>query len=298
MKNAPLFFCAIFFLLRLPAAAGAVSPAAVIVGDSEQAIQRGDLEVRTRVTGRTIAQDTYDIYAPFDGRVEDIMVELFNLANTDTVMARMVSTEMAALLDSSGEESKAQTAKRWQGIYQYYPIQPAFRGIVTNIYVEPKARVYKGDRLFTVAKKVVIAGRNTEKLYSDLAAGMTADLVYGKDRDIRLKAALIKFMPLKDSPRFNRLWLEVTGLRSGIKIGDQFEGDLFVARSANALLVPRTALFERSGRKYIIMEVETGLSTEDQVEILKPGMHFISPRYSGTAKPDKERTDGTDQKTR
>ena len=186
------------------------------MGDAEQLVKKGDLAVYTKVTGRSTVQDTYDIYAPFDGRVDDIRVELFNLVNTNTVMARMASTEMAALLDSSSDESKAQTEKRWEGIYKYYPIRPEFQGIVTNIYVEPKARVYKGDKLFTVAKKVVIAGKNTEKLYSSLAPGMTADLVCGKDRDIRFKAALVNFMPLKNSPYFNRLWLEVTGLRSGI----------------------------------------------------------------------------------
>jgi len=287
---------ALFIAVPLSRAAEPAAP--VMVGQTEQVIEKDDLEVYTKVTGLSTAQDTYDIYAPFDGRVEDIMVELLSLVSVDTVLARVVSTEMAALLDSSGEDSKEQTKKRWQGIYDYHPIKPEFQGIVTNIYVEPKTKINRGDRLFTVAKKVAIVGKNTEKLYSKLAPGMTAELVYGKDSDIKLKATLVNFMRLKESPYFNRLWLEVTALRSGIRIGEQFDGYLLVGKSENTLLVPRTALMEKSGRKYLIMEVETGLSTESQIEVLKPGMRFISFQHPKAEKAAEKKTDGTIKKSK
>ena len=242
-------------------------------------ILKGDIEVYTKVTGISTAQDTYEVYAPFDGRVESVMVDLFDLVGEKDVIARVVSTEMAALLDSSSEENKKQTEKRWKSVYDYFEVKPEFQGIVTNIYVDPRSRVYKGDRLFTVAKKVVVIGKNTEPLYSTLAPDMTAELVYGKDDSVKLKATLANFMRLKNSPRFNRLWLEVDTLRSGIRIGEQFDGYLFIGRSEATLLVPRPALFERSGRTYLIMEVVTGLATETQTEVLKPGLHFINPVY-------------------
>ena len=283
-------------ILAVPLARAAEIPAQAMVGDIEQNIKKDDIEVFTKMTGLITAQDTYDIYAPFDGRVEDVMVELSDMVNPEGIMARMVSTEMAALLDSSTGDSKRQTEKRWEGVYQYYPIKPEFLGIVSNIYIEPKAKVFKGDRLFTVAKKVSIVGKNTEKLYSRLAPGMTAELVYGKNNDIKLKATLVNSIPLKDSPYFNRLWLEVAALRSDLRIGEQFDGYLFVGKSESTLLVPRTALLEKFGRKYLIMEVETGLSTEAQTEILKPGTHFINPQYPDAGKTVKEKADGQNKK--
>ena len=292
----PLTLTAALFLTAQFSRA-AENPAPIIVGETEQPIIKDDIEVFTRVTGLTTAQDTYEVYAPFDGRVEDIMVELLELVNIETIMARMVSTEMAALLDSSGEDSKKETEKRWQGVYDYFPIKPESQGIVTNIYVEPKGRVHRGDRLFTIAKKVGIVGKNTEKLYSSLATGMAADLAYVKDSEVKLQATLTNFMRLKGSPYFNRLWLEVTALRSGIRIGEQFDGYLFVGRSEGAMLVPRTALFEKSGRKYLIMEVTTGLATEAQIEILRPGLHFISPQVPKANNTVKEKADGKSKKT-
>lgn len=295
--NKALTFIAALFLAAPQLSRADGISAQITVGDVERTIKKGDIEVLTKVTGLATARDAYDVYAPFDGRIEDVMVELLDLVDADAVLARMVSTEMAALLDSSGEGSRKQTAKRWEGVYEYYSIKPESQGIVTNIYAKPKASVYKGDRLFTVAKKVVIIGKNTEKLYSNLAPGMTAELACGKNSDIKIKATLTNFIPLKDSPHFNRLWLEASALRGGIRIGEQFDGYLFVGRSEGAQLVPRTALFEKFGRKYLIMEMETGLSTADRTEILKPGLHFITPQYPETGKTFKEKADGKNKKT-
>ena len=273
----------------------------VTVDAAEQEIQKGNIEVSVKVTGISTAQDAYDIFAPFDGRVEEVIAELFDMVEPKEAMARMVSTEMAALLDSSSAENKKQTAARWKSVYDYYDVKPEFKGIVTNIYVTPKTKVYKGDRLFTVAKKVVIVGKNTEQLYSPLAPGLTAELFYVKDNSLSLDAKLTNFMRLKDSQRFNRLWLEVAELKDGIKIGEQFDGTLLVGRSENTLLVPKKTLFElpgeTSGRQYLIMEVETGLVSENQVEILKPGMHFINPAYFEIKKVEKEKPDGKAKKT-
>ncbi|OGS63741.1 MAG: hypothetical protein A3J79_03085 [Elusimicrobia bacterium RIFOXYB2_FULL_62_6] len=291
-------------LLCLPAAAAPGAP--IVVGDQENEIKRGDLDVFVKVTGLSTVQDTYDIYAPFDGRIEDVLTELFSLVSPDTILSHMVSTEMAALLDASTEESKKQTEKRWQDVYDYYTIKPEFEGILTNIYVKPKDRVYKGSRLFTVARKVVIIGKNLDPLYAKLAGGMTAELVYTKDPDVKLKGLLTNFIRIKDSPFYNRLWLEVTDLRSGLRIGEQFNGFLSIGRSEDTLIVPRSALFEKFGRKYLIMEVETGLSTDDEIEVLKPGLHYIKPAppkaqpatpKAQPAAPKTEKPDGKAKKT-
>jgi hypothetical protein len=297
-RSARLFGHALLLLCALaPCAfsAPAGPDLTVTVDDVEQMIERGSIEVAVKVTGISTAQDSYDVLSPFDGRIEDVQAELFRLVEPNVTMARLISTEMAALLDSASATNKSQTEKRWKNIYDYYPIKPEFPGIVTNIYAPAGTRVYKGDRLFTVAKKVVVVGKNLERIYSPIAHGITADLVYGKDDSLKLEATLVNFLPLKDNPNFSRLWLEVDGLKHGIRIGEQFNGTLLVGRSDNTLIVPKKTLFRRSGRQYLIMEVETGLISEDKIEILKPGMHFIDSNYFVIKK--KDQTDGKNKKT-
>jgi biotin carboxyl carrier protein len=272
-----------------PAQAPAAAAAPVITHTLRD-IKTGAIEVVTPVTGVTTAQETYDIYAPFDGRIEEVQTELFNFITPATTLARIISMEMAALLDSTPDGGRKQTERRWQDVYKFYDIKPETQGIVTNIYTSPKTTVYKGDRLFTVAKKVIMIGKNTAPLYSHLGQGMTAEIKHYRT-DEQYQARLTNFIPLKDSQYFSRLWLEVLDLKNGIRIGEQFDGTLSVGSNPNTRLVPRKNLFLRDGKKYLLMEVETGLITEEEAEIT------VSPdRYLEIRTSDKETEDGNPKK--
>ncbi len=259
----------------------------------QRAIITGEIAVYTPVTGITTAQETYDIFASFDGRVEEVQAEVFTFVTPLTTLARMASTEMAALLDSSSEESRKQTERRWQDVYSYTEIKPELQGIITNIYVGPRTRVAKGDRLFTVAKKVVIIGKNTEPLYSKLAAGMTANVEHARSPDARFETRLVNFLHVKGSNLVNRLWLEVLDIKNGIKIGEQFNGTLFVGKSENAMLAPRRHIIESGGRRFLITEIQTGLETAEEIEILGHSLLYLEPGL-----PVAEMKHGKDKKVR
>lgn len=278
-------------LLALACPALAADPAGPQWGP-ERNIRTGDIEVYTKVSGIATAQDTYDIYAPFDGRVEELQAELFDYVTPKTLLARMVSTEMAALLDSTLADGKKQAEKRWSDVYDYTEIKPEETGIITNIYFEPKTRVNKGDRLFTVAKKVLVIGKNTEPLYSKLAEGMTANLAHVRTGE-KFTAKLVNFIPVKAAPLTNRLWLEITALRDGVRIGEQFDGMLFVGRSEETMLVPRSHVTEIGGRRYLMTEIKTGLETEKETEITGHTSLYLEPAAAAAAEKD-----GKDKKVR
>lgn len=309
MKQRKLNLASAALLLALPAMAAPAEknpevppedPAAftrtetpdMLVSRTAKTIKIGDIEVLTPVSGITTAQDTYDVFAPFDGRVEEVQVELFNMVTPKSVLARMVPNEMAALLDSTPDSGRKQAERRWQDVYQFSDVKPEFKGVVTNIYVEPRTAVYKGDRLFTIAKKVVIIGKNTKPVYSGIAAEMSADVSHFRTGE-EFKTKLVNFVKLKDKPYFFRLWLEVLDLKDGIRIGEQFDGRLFVGKSSNTRLIPKKHLFETGGRKYLIMEVESGLITEDEVEILRPAGTYLELKPAATSlAPVKEAVEG------
>ena len=297
MKTKLLNAAALLLLSSAAFAAGLAAPPApqspVWNGVPQHTLKTGDITIYTPVSGITTAQETYDVLAPFDGRVEELHTELFSFVTPLTVLTRMVSTEMAALLDSSPESSRKQTERRWQDVYKYTEIKPETQGVVTNIFVETGTRINKGDRLFTVAKKVVIIGKNTEPLYSKLAAGMTATIEYARNPDIKFETRLVDFLRVKGSPLTNRLWLEVLDLRDGIKIGEQFNGMLFVGKSTNAMLVPRPHVLESGGRRFLITEIQTGLETAEEIEILGHSSIYLEP-----VRPAAEVKDGKDKKIR
>jgi len=305
MKIKPLS-AALLLLLCAPASgAGPAAPAKAAPapaqaalpweGAAQHSIRTGDIAVYTPVTGISTAQETYDIFAPFDGRVEEVQTEMFAFVTPKHILARMVSTEMAALLDSSSEESRKQTERRWQDVYSFTEVKPETEGVVTNVYIEPRTRVNKGDRLFTVAKKVVIIGKNTETLYSKLAPGMTAKVKHLRT-EAEFDTTLVNFLRVKNSQGLNRLWLEVTDLKNGVKIGEQFDGQLFIGKSSNAMLVPRGHIIDAGGRRFLVTEITTGLETAEETEILGHSSLYLEPPFTAARSP--EAKDGKSKKDR
>ncbi|PIS46571.1 MAG: hypothetical protein COT17_07965 [Elusimicrobia bacterium CG08_land_8_20_14_0_20_51_18] len=257
----------------------------------EKTIKIGDIVITAEIKGTPSAYETYDIHSPFDGRIDEVMAELFDKVDKKTVLGRMVTKDMAAILDTANAadpESKKDIVKRWKGTFDYYSITPEEPGIVTNVYIKPRTYVNKGDRLFTVAKRMQIIATNTEPIYSDLSIGMKSSMFYVKDDAVTVDLTLKNFVPFKNKNRFYRLWLEVDELKERIKVGELFGGTLKIGESHDTKLLPKDEVLLYNGKRYVIMEVKTGLISENEVEILSPTMNYIRPELVETKEPPKK----------
>ncbi len=262
------------------------SKSVIISKDNIKKMERGDMEIYIPIQGITTAQDTFDILAPFDGRIEDVRPELFDLIDKEEILAKTVSAKMAAIIDSSSGMSKKQMIRRWSEVFKFYDVKAEYRGIVTHVYIKSKDLVNKGDRLFTIARKVMLIGKNTKPVYCPLQNGLPATMSYFKDTSFKLKSVLTKFLPLQPNSFYYRLWLDTGKLKDKTMIGERFTGYLFVGRTEDARIVPTNSLINIQNRKYMILEVKTGLVTPKSTEILKLGNHYISPKHGKTILSD------------
>ncbi|MBO4556943.1 MAG: hypothetical protein J5706_09295, partial [Elusimicrobiales bacterium] len=215
--------------------------------DTSSEIRSGDMILLSKISAISTTQSSYDVYAPFDGRIEEIHAELFDTVDQDTVLATVFTTELAAMMDSSPEASKSQTRRRWQDVFKPFYIKPEEKGIITKIHVTPNTKVYAGDRLFTVSRKVLLIGKNTEPIYNPLLEGMTADVEHFRTGN-NFTAKLVRFIPIKDKPYYYRMWLEVLDIKKGMAIGEQYDGDLTVAKSIGTRMVDRKDIIRRNGK--------------------------------------------------
>jgi hypothetical protein len=182
---------------------------------------------------------------------------------------------MAAMIDHTGSGSRSQMKKRWGDVYQLYDIKPDDPGIIAAIHVKTAKAVVNGERLFTVARKIMIIGKNTEYLYYPPRTGMTASLEYARDKEVKLQAKVTGVVPLADTPGFYRLWLEVEKFDKKISIGHQFNGSILVGKAENVEIVPKDSLVEKNGRKYLMLEVETGLMDIREAELKRRGERVL-----------------------
>lgn len=244
----------------------------------EKRMKIGDIEVKAEIKGTPTAYDVYYIYAPFNGRIDEIMVELFEKVDKKTLLAKMVNQDMAALLDTANAadpESKKEILKRWKGTFEYYNIFPDEDGVVTEIYVKPKQYVSVGEKLFSIARKMQIIAVNSEPIYSELKAGMRAKMSYVKNDDISVDLVLKSFVPLKGKENYYRIWLDVEELKDKIIVGELFKGTLYLGKSTQTKLIPRSDVIFYNNKKYVMMEIKPGLISENEVEVLSPTLNYL-----------------------
>ncbi|MEA3306899.1 MAG: hypothetical protein U9Q34_03840, partial [Elusimicrobiota bacterium] len=121
-------------------------------------------------------------------------------------------------------------------------------------------------------------------IYSPLKNGLPATMRYSKNKSFKLKSVLTKFLPLQPNSFYYRLWLDTGKLRNKTKIGERFKGYLFVGRTEDARIVPTKSLINIQNKKYLIIEVETGLITPKSTELIRSGNHYIIPKRNSMEK--------------
>lgn len=292
MPLKPALFAAAMLL------AAQASAQTVTFKPQEGEIRRGDMALYAKFSGIATAQDVYDVYAPFDGRVEEVIGELFDFITPKSVLAKMVSSEMAAMIDYTGQDNRAQMQKRWKGVFKIYDVKPEQTGIISAVHTAPKNLVTSGEKLFTVARRIMLIGRNTERLYYPPRTGMTANVHYTRDPAVRLTAKVTGIVPLAEEPGFYRLWLQADEIKEKIRIGHQFDGEVFLGSASGVEIAPRESIVEKNGRKYLMTEIETGLMNFEEAEITRRGSVILLPELPAAAQQDKaqERTDGKSKK--
>lgn len=237
----------------------------------EKKITDKKIFINSPISGVTQAYDEYDITAPFDGQVTAIMPALFDIVNSSHAAIRMVSGEVSALLKTAKDENeRKEILKRWKGMFNYSDIKIPEKGIITKIHVKKDAFVNKGELLLTVARKMRVIAKNTEKIYVEIEKGLNGiieDSKLGK-----YKITLKDFIP--QEKYFYRLLFDFDEIPE-IKIGEQVSGIMMIAERKSARVVPSQDIINYDGKKYILIEFEPGIITETDTEILGFKLNYL-----------------------
>jgi|GEM_PF-1429820 len=246
-------------------------PEDVDITGRELSVKSGELAIKVPFKGSSIAQDVVQITSPIEGRVMELYPKLFSPVGPDKLVAKLITKDLAAMLDASPEKGRSQLAERWKQVYKYQDVFADNAGVITNIYVRPNDDVYEGDALFDVAKKFMIVAKTTKRTYRDIHPGLEADVLHVKTGR-RYRAVIETVSKSKDS---YILWLSLGEIPSEVRVGDAFSGDVLLVRKENTKTVPRDQIYEKNGKTYLMLEVETGLMTDEDVEIMEPKLNYL-----------------------
>jgi hypothetical protein len=227
-------------------------------------IKRGDLEVKIQVTGTVIADDIFRIKSTIDGRVESVLASTYTWRGADQPLAFLAHKELAAMLDSKGNQNTDILEDRWQRVYRPTPARCPDTCFILKNFLKVKTWVKPESVMFEAASSLKLVARVRPE-----------DVTWVHD------GQELTFWPL-DNPkrilkgRVTRFILDIQGekVTPGATFtltmspdryfdpGTAWEGLIIPLNKRDVTYVPTAALIHAADGIYLPVRVSTGITTQ------------------------------------
>jgi len=241
----------------------------------------GDIRLTVITSGIVEPQNRLEIKPSINGRVEEILVREGDKVKKGRVLARMSSTERAALVDaalSQGDEAR----EYWEEVYKQTPIISPIEGEVIVRSVEPGQTVTTNDTVLVLSDHLIVNAQFDETDIGRVGVGQEAVIALDAYPNIKIKGVvdhiayeseLINNVTIYDVDIIPRQVPDF--FRSGMSA----KVEVVEKKREGVMLIPVEAIHRDQGRTYVKVRkkpgdtiekrvVEIGLSDERNVELV------------------------------
>lgn len=239
-----------------------------------------DIALTVVTTGLIQPQNRLQIKPSISGRIEEMLVKEGDRVIAGQILARMSSTERAALVDAARLESD-EILEYWEAVYKKSPIIAPIDGDVIARYVEPGQTVTASDTILVLSDRLVVKAQFDETDIGRVNIGQDAVIVLDAYPDIRLQGVIDHIA--YESEIINNVTIYNVDiltkaipkiLRSGMSV----TVELIEKISRDAITVPASAVHYDGQRSFVLVkdasnralekDVAVGISNDNKTEII------------------------------
>lgn len=241
----------------------------------------GTIQNIVSTTGTVLPKNRLEIKPPVNGRIEEILVKEGEKVKIGQELARMSSTERAALLDAArgkGQES----LKYWTQVYKAIPLVSPIDGEVIVATTQPGQTVTTSDAVVVLSDKLIVRAQVDETDIGKVKLGQDAVITLDAYPQTKIEAKVDHIY--YESKTVNNVTIYEVDLlpqdvppffRSGMNANINF----IVESKENALLLPTEAVIKEKDEAFVMLKqanapeyvkhaVKLGLSDDKNTEIL------------------------------
>ncbi|HOW98066.1 MAG TPA: efflux RND transporter periplasmic adaptor subunit [Kiritimatiellia bacterium] len=244
---------------------------------------RERIEVAIEATGVVEPGNRIEIKPPIGGRVEEVLVVEGQAVRQGEVIARMSSTDRAALLDAARAQGEA-VLRKWEEVYKATPLIAPLDGTIIARKAEPGQTLTAADTALVLSDRLIVRAQVDETDIGLVRGGQEATLTLdayaddrfrGQVRHIAYEATTVNNVTIYE------VEVEPATVPERMKSGMTATVKFVVEAADDALTLPLDALVRRDGRSVVLLaprgpgarpeerEVKTGLTGGGRVQILE-----------------------------
>lgn len=239
----------------------------------------GPIAVTISTTGSVKPKNRLEIKPAINGRIEGVLVREGDRVRQGQVVAKMSSTERAALLDAA--RGQGESMEYWNNVYKATPLTSPINGEVIVRAVEPGQTVTTQDAVIVLSDRLIV-GAQVDETDIGLVRPKQKAVISPDAYPESAVTGVVDHIAYESTVVNNVTVYEVDiapdTLPDFFRSGMSVNVDITVKEKSEALLVPIEALIETNGKKHLLTrrtgaaepvqtEVTIGLANTEQVEI-------------------------------
>ena len=249
------------------------------LGAETGTVTRGDVIYRVKVAGTIVPEGVFRLKSTIEGRVEDVQASSFSWHAANRPLASLADKEMAALIDSRGEQDPDSVENRWGTVFHPALVSCPVACYVLKVYARPRTWVKPQAVLFEAARKLTLVARVSPEDAPLIQDGMKLAFWPVEDPKQRLTALVTGYTrEAADGPAGagGKFSLSLAPGRY-LAPGTEWAGEIVPILKRDVLRVPTAALIVHDGSTYLPIRVSSGITTREftQVTGVNEGRHIL-----------------------
>jgi len=241
----------------------------------------GDIRLTVSTTGVVEPQNRLQIKSSINGRIEEILVEEGDKVKKGDILARMSSTERAALVDAARSQGD-EALQYWEEVYHQSSIVSPIDGEVIVRAVEPGQTVTTSDTVLVLSDRLIVSAQFDETDIGRVELGQNAVITLDAYPQVKIAGVVdhiayeselvsnvniydVDVLP-QDVPKFFR-----SGMSANVEVIEK--------ERKNVILIPAEAIRRDEDRTFVTVkkkpsngsaerEIKVGLSDERDIEVV------------------------------
>lgn len=241
----------------------------------------GDIKLTVITTGVVEPQNRLEIKPSINGRAEEILIKEGDKVKKGQILARMSSTERAALVDAARSQGD-EALDYWEEVYKQTPIISPIAGEVIVRSIEPGQTVTTNDTLLVLSDRLIVNAQFDETDIGRVRVGKEAVIALDAYPNVKIKGIVdhiayesqlinnvtiydVEIVPRRVPPFFR------SGMSANVEVVEK--------KREGAILIPVEAINRDQGITYVNVRkkpgdtvekriVNIGISDEKSVEIV------------------------------
>jgi macrolide-specific efflux system membrane fusion protein len=241
----------------------------------------GHIRLTVVTTGVVEPQNRLEIKPSINGRVEEILVQEGDKVKRGQILARMSSTERAALVDAARSQGD-EALEYWEDVYKQTPIISPINGEVIVRSIEPGQTVTTNDTVLVLSDRLIVTAQFDETDIGRVSVGQKAVITLDAYPNVKIKGIVdhiayeselinnvtiydVDIVPREVPPFFR------SGMSANVEVVQK--------KREGVILIPVEAINRDEGKTYVEVRnkpgntiekraVEIGLSDEKSVEVV------------------------------